>query len=134
MAVLWYLSFFLGCSRRLPSIACCSSLLGSGLAENKIVFGDVSKPFGLFSFVLGHFFLLGVGLGLSMKWARVIKFFVPTITPSKSCCPAPQTERRILVSSGLYHGLSSLVLHRCQSLFICLRHIPGASVYGARPY
>ena len=30
-------------------------------------------------FVLEHFFLLGVGLGLDMKWAGVTKFFGPTI-------------------------------------------------------
>ena len=31
-----------------------------------------------FSFVLGHFFLLDVGLGLNMRWARVTRFFGPT--------------------------------------------------------
>ena len=44
-----------------------SSLLGSGLAEDKIVLGDVSGPLGPSLFVLGHFFLLGVGLGFSMR-------------------------------------------------------------------
>ena len=44
-----------------------SSLLGSGSAEDRIVLGDVSRPLGLSSFVLEHFFLLGVGLGLSIK-------------------------------------------------------------------
>ena len=34
-----------------------------------------------FLFVLGHSFLLGVGFGLSMRWAGVVKFFDPTITP-----------------------------------------------------
>ena len=61
-------------------MACRSSLPGSGLAENRIVLVDVSGPFGLPSFVLGHFFLLGVGLGLSIKWVRVVKFFDPTLT------------------------------------------------------
>ena len=59
-------------------MTCRSSLLGSGLAESRIVFGDVSGPFGLSSFVLGHFFLLDVGLGFSIKWAGVVKFFDPT--------------------------------------------------------
>ena len=58
----------------------CSSLLGFGLAEDTIVLGDVSGPFGPSLFVLGHFFLLGVGLGLSMRWAGVVKFFDPTRT------------------------------------------------------
>ena len=51
------------------------------MAENRIVLGDVSGPFRLSSFILGHFFLLGMGLGLSIKWARDVKFFDPTIAP-----------------------------------------------------
>ena len=43
-----------------------SSLLGSGLAEDKIVLGDVSGPLGPSLFVFGHS-LLGAGLGLSMR-------------------------------------------------------------------
>ena len=62
-------------------MACLSSLLGSRLAENRIVLGDVSRQFRLSSFVLGHFFLLSVGFGLSVKWAGVAKFFDPTIAP-----------------------------------------------------
>ena len=73
-------------------MACRSSLLGSGLAEDRIVLGDVSRPFGLSSFVLSHFFLLGVGLGLSIKWVGVVKFFDPIIAPQN---PAIQLlERR----------------------------------------
>ena len=55
-------------------MACCSSLLRSGMAEDRIILGDVSRPFGLSSFVLRHFFLLGVGLGLSIKYSGVAKF------------------------------------------------------------
>ena len=58
----------------------CSSLLGFGLVEDTIVLDDVSGPFGPSLFVLGHFFLLGVGLGLSMRWAGVVKFFDPIRT------------------------------------------------------
>ena len=47
-------------------------------AENRIVLGNVSRLFGLSLFVLDHFSLLGVGLGLSIKWAGVVKFFGPT--------------------------------------------------------
>ena len=54
------------------------SLLGSELAEDMIVLGNVSGPFGPSLFILDHFFLLGVGLGLSMRWAGVVKFFDPT--------------------------------------------------------
>ena len=49
------------------------------MGENKIVFGDVSRQFGLSLFVFGHFFLLGIGVGLSIKWAGVAEFFDPTI-------------------------------------------------------
>ena len=55
-----------------------SSLQGSGLAKDRIVLGDVSGPLGLSLFVLGHSFLLGMGLGLRMRWAGVVKFFDPT--------------------------------------------------------
>ena len=57
-----------------------SSLLGSGLAEDRVVLGDVSGSLGPSLFVLGHFFLLGVGLGPSMRWVGVVKFFDPTRT------------------------------------------------------
>ena len=48
-------------------------------AKSRIVLGNVSRLFGLSSFVLSHFSLLGVGIGLSIKWAEVVKFFGPTI-------------------------------------------------------
>ena len=54
------------------------------MAEDRIVLGDVAWKFGLFSFVLEHFFLIGVGLGPSIKWAEVVKFFDPTISISIS--------------------------------------------------
>ena len=57
-----------------------SSLLGSGLVEDRIVLSDVFGPLGLSLFVLGHYFLLGVGLGFSMRWAGVVRFFDPTIS------------------------------------------------------
>ena len=34
-------------------------------------------------FVLGHFFLLGVGLGFDMRWAGVAKSFGPTGTVNR---------------------------------------------------
>ena len=105
-----------------------SSLLGSRLVEDKIVLGDVSGPFGLSLFVLGHFFLLGVGLGLSMRWARVVKFFDPTIAPQN---PVVRLLRRrggfwcprafnmaCQVLSSVSDKASSLV----QGLFLVLRY------------
>ena len=51
------------------------SPLGIWDTESRIVLGNVSRAFGLFLSVLGHFFLLGAGLGPSTKWAEVVKFF-----------------------------------------------------------
>ena len=60
-------------------MTCRSSLLGSWLAEDRVVLGNVSWQFGLSPFIFGHFFLLGIGLGLSIKWAGVVKFLDPTL-------------------------------------------------------
>ena len=73
-----YQSFFLGCPRRLPLMACRSSFLWSRLAKGRIVLGDVSWQFGLSLFIIGRFFLLGMGLGLYIKWVGVAEFFDPT--------------------------------------------------------
>ena len=42
---------------------------------------NAAWQFELSLFVLGHFSFLGVGLGLSVKWAGVAQFFDPTIAP-----------------------------------------------------
>ena len=60
-------------------------------------------------FVPEHFFLPGVGFGFEMEWAEASSTFWPHNSPSKSCCPAPRTGRRILTFSGLHHGRLSLV-------------------------
>ena len=78
MAVSLHLRFPLRRFGRLPLVACRFLLPWSRFAENRIVLSNVSWQFGPSSFVLGHFFLLGVGLGLDMKWAEVAKFFGPT--------------------------------------------------------
>ena len=44
-----------------------------------------------------------------MEWAKASRTFWPHNSPSKSCCPAPRTGRRILTFSGLHHGRLSLV-------------------------
>ena len=81
MADSLHLCFPLGRFGRLPLVVCCFFLPWSRFAENRIVLGNVSWQFRPSSFVLGHFFLLSVGLGLDMKWAGVAKFFGPTIAP-----------------------------------------------------
>ena len=53
--------------------------LGIWDAESRIILSNVSRSFGLSLSVLGRFSLLGAGLGPSIKRARVVKFFGPTI-------------------------------------------------------
>ena len=74
----------------------------------------------------GSWALYEVGRGCWVLW--------PHNSPSKSCYLASRTERRVLMSSGFRHGLSSPILHQYQNLFACLRHVPGASTYGARSH
>ena len=81
MADSLHLYFPLGRSGRLPLVACHFFLPWPRFAEDRIVLGNVSWQFGPSSFVFGHFFLLGVGLGLNMKWTGVAKLFGPTIVP-----------------------------------------------------
>ena len=46
-------------------------------AEDKVVLGSTFCQFGFPSLFLGHFFLLSVGLGLEMEWAKASKTFWP---------------------------------------------------------
>ena len=70
--------FFLGCLGRLSLKACRSSFLWPRPTEDSIVLGNVFCQCGLSLFILELFFLIGMGLGLYMKWARSAKFFDPT--------------------------------------------------------
>ena len=79
MADSLHLCFPLGRSARMPLVACRFFLPWSWFAEDRIVLGNVFRQFGPSSFVPGHFFLLGVGRGLDIKWAGVAKFFDPTM-------------------------------------------------------
>ena len=69
----------LGCSRGLPLATLHFPLPWFWSAEDRVVFDSISWQFGFPLFVLGHFFLLGMSLGLDMKWAGVAKFFGLTI-------------------------------------------------------
>ena len=55
--------------------------------------------------------LLGSGLGPQCKNGPGLQIIGPHNSPSKSCCPTSWSGRRILLVSGLYHGLPSLVPH-----------------------
>ena len=71
----------LGCSRGLPLAAWRFPLTWFWSAEDRVVFSSISWQSEFPLFVLGHFFLLGVGLGLNMRWAGVPRSFGPTIAP-----------------------------------------------------
>ena len=79
IAGLLHLCFPLGHSRRLPLVACRFLLPWSRLAKNRIVLSNIYWQFEPSLFVLRHFFLFSMSLGLDVKWAGVAKFFVPTI-------------------------------------------------------
>ena len=81
MTVSLHWSFPLGRSGRLLLVACRFLFPWSWFAEDRIVLGNVPWQFGPSLSVLGHIFLLGMGLGSNMKWAGVAKFFGPTIAP-----------------------------------------------------
>ena len=69
----------LGCSKGLPLVAWRFPLPWFWSVEDRVVLGSISWQSGFPLFLLEHFFLLGVGLGLNMKWAGVPKSFGPTI-------------------------------------------------------
>ena len=73
--------FCLGRLGRLSLRACRSSFSRFWSAEDRIVLDDASWQLGLSLLILMCFFLLGVGLGLCMKWVGAAEFFGPTIAP-----------------------------------------------------
>ena len=83
MAVSLHLCFPLGRSGGLPLVACYFLLPWSWFAEDLVILNSISWQSGLSMSFLGHFFLLGMGHGLDMKWVEVLRFFGPTILLSK---------------------------------------------------
>ena len=69
----------LGCSRGLPQAAWCFPLPWFWSTEDGVVLGSIFWQSGFPLFILRHFFLLDMGLGLDIKWAGVPKSFGPTI-------------------------------------------------------
>ena len=56
-------------------------------------------------------FLLSLrGFWALYEMGRACQILRPHNSPLKSCCPAPRTEMRVLMSSGPSNGLSSLIL------------------------
>ena len=109
-------------------MACRSSFLWSRLAEDRIVLGDVSWQFGLSLFIFGHFFLLGVGLELCIKWAGVAEFFDPIIAPQNPVvwllrrrrgfwCP-----RAFVMACQVLSSISARAFSLVQGTFLALQY------------
>ena len=71
MAGLLGLESLLRSSRGLLRATWCLPLLWFWSAEDMVVLDSILWQSGFLSFLLGHFFLLGVGLGPDIKWAEV---------------------------------------------------------------
>ena len=69
----------LECSRGLPLVAWRFPLPWFWSVEDGVILGSISWQSRFPLFVLKHFFLLGMGLGLDMKWAGVPRSFGPTL-------------------------------------------------------
>ena len=67
----------LGCSRGLPLATWHFPLLWFWSAENRVVLSRISWQSRFPLFVLGHFFLLSMGLGPNMKWAGLCQILQP---------------------------------------------------------
>ena len=122
----------LGCSRGLPLVTWGFPLPWFWSAEDRVVLGSTSWQSGFHLFVLGHFFLLSMSLGLDMKWAKVPRSFDPTIAPSN---PAA----RLLGRGGGFWCSRAYIMagwvlfpYGLQDLFACPRHAPDVSAYEVR--
>ena len=78
MCVLLYLSFLLGALWETAFDGMPFFPFGVWSAEDRIVLGNIFRPFGLSLYVLGYFSLLSAGLGPSTEWAEIVKLFGPT--------------------------------------------------------
>ena len=119
----------LGCSRGLPLATWCFPLPWFWSAEDRVVLGSISWQSGFPLFILGRFFLLGMGLELDMKWAGVPRSFGPTIAPQN-----PAT--RLLGRGGGFWCSRAYIMagwvlfpYGRQGLFACPRHAPSISAY-----
>ena len=92
----------LGSLRGLPLAMWCLLLLWFWSTEDRVVLGSIFWQSGFPSFVLWHFFLLGVGLGLDMEWAEVSRSFWPHNSPSN---PPPCPRSRATWFWGAIMGL-----------------------------
>ena len=131
MANPYGLESLLRSSSGLPRVTWRFSLPWFWPAEDRVVLGSTIWWSGFPSFVLGHFFLLGMGLGLDIKWVRVPRSFGPTIAPQN---PAVQILGR---GGGFWHSRAYIMAdwvlfpYGRQGFFIYPWHALGASAYEA---
>ena len=117
----------LGSSRRLPLATWCLPLLWFRSAEDMVVLGSISWQPGFPLFILGHFFLLSMGLGLDMKWAGIPKSFGPTIAPQNHAARLLEQGGRFWCSQAYVMAGWVLFPYGHQGLFACPRFAPGVS-------
>ena len=115
----------------LPLVTWRVSLPWFWLAEERVVLDSTIWWSGFPSFVLGHFFLLSMGLGLDIKWAGVPRSFGLTIAPQN---PAVRILRR---GGGFWRSRAYIMAgwvlfpYGYQGFFVYPWHAPGASTYEA---
>ena len=123
------LGFPLGCSRRLPLAAWRLPLLWFRFVEDRVVLDSISWQSRLSLFVLRHFFFLGVGFGLDIRWARVPRSFGPIIAPQN---PAVQV---LWWGGGFWYSRAYVIVgwvlfpYGRQGFFACSRHALGVLAY-----
>ena len=120
--------FPLGCLKGLPLVTGRLSLLWFWSAEDKVVLDSIFWQSGFLLFVLGHFLLLGMGLGLDMKWAGVLRSFGLTIVPQNHAAwrfglGGFWCSRAYIMAGWV------LFPYGRQGFFACPRHVPGVSAY-----
>ena len=79
VCVLLYLSFFLGALWEAAFDGVLFFPSGVWSAKDRIILGNISRPFGLSLYVLRHFSLLSTVLGPSTEWAEIVKLFGSTL-------------------------------------------------------
>ena len=118
----------LGSSRGLPLAMWRLPLLWFWSAEDKVVLGSIFWQSGFTSFVLGHFFLLGVGLGLDMEWAEVSRSPWPHIRNIKKKANEKQSKEikrkqmksKVTCKGALYIGEGSTEVSNLSFTLSCL--------------
>ena len=119
----------LGCSRGLPLATWRFPLPWFWSAEDRVILGSIFWQSGFPLFVLGHFFLLSMGLGLDMKWAGVPKPFGPIIAPQNPVARLLGRGGGFWYSRAYIMAGWVLLPYGRQGLFACPRHAPGVSAY-----